>query len=90
MERKVKQEEGKKLADKEGMLFFETSAKTAEGVIDMFYTSFSTIDFFDDKRKKNIDENLINELIDQNVITKEKLEERNKEKNKNNMTIKII
>ena len=86
LERKVKQEEGKKLADKEGMLFFETSAKTAEGIIDMFYTSFSTIDFFDDKRKKTIDENLINELIDQNVITKEKLEERNKEKNKNNMT----
>ena len=84
LERKVKTEEGQKLAEKEGMLFFETSAKTAEGVINMFYTSFSTIDFFDDKRKKNIDENLINELIEQNVITKEKLEQKNNERNKNN------
>ena len=84
LERKVKTEEGQKLAEKEGMLFFETSAKTAEGVINMFYTSFSTIDSFDDKRKKNIDENLINELIEQNVITKEKLEQKNNDRNKNN------
>ena len=84
LERKVKTEEGQKLAEKEGMILFETSAKTAEGVINMFYTSFSTIDFFDDKRKKNIDENLINELIEQNVITKEKLEQKNNERNKNN------
>ena len=81
LERKVKTEEGKKLADKEGMLFFETSAKTAEGVVNMFFTSFSMIDFFDDKRQGNIDEKLINELIEQNVITKEKIHD---DKSKNN------
>ena len=90
LERKVKTEEGKKLAEKEGMLFFETSAKTSDGVINMFYTSFSTIDFFNDKRKKNIDENIINELIEQNVITKETLQQKNSErKNNNNNTNKI-
>jgi len=84
LERKVKTEEGKKLADKEEMLYFETSAKTADGVINMFYTSFSLIDFFDDKRKGKIDEKLINELIEQNVITKDNLQN-NKEKNNNNI-----
>jgi len=87
LERKVKTEEGKKLAEKEGMLFFETSAKTADGVINMFYTSFSTIDFFNDKRKKNIDENIINELIEQNVITKETLKQKNSERKNNNNNI---
>ena len=66
------------------MLFFETSAKTAEGVINMFYTSFSMIDFFDSIRKGNIDENLVNELIDQNVINKDNKVE-NKDKMKNNI-----
>ena len=84
LERKVKVEEGKKLADKEGMLFFETSAKTSDGVVNMFYTSFSMIDFFDNIRKGNIDENLIKELIDQNVIGKDKLQD-NKEQLKNNI-----
>ena len=84
LERKVKTEEGKKLAEKEEMLYFETSAKTAEGVVNMFYTSFSLIDFFNDKRQGIIDEKLINELIEQNVITKDNLQN-NKEKNNNNI-----
>ena len=87
LERKVKTEEGKKLADKEGMLFFETSAKTAEGVVNMFFTSFSMIDFFDDKRQWNIDEKLINELIEKNVITKEKIHD---DKSKNNTANNIV
>ena len=82
LERKVKTEEGKKLAEKEEMLYFETSAKTAEGVVNMFYTSFSLIDFFNDKRQGIIDEKLINELIEQNVITKDNLNN-NKDKNNN-------
>jgi len=84
LERKVKFEEGKKLADNEGMLFFETSAKTADGVVNMFYTSFSMIDFFDSIRTGNNDEKLIKELIDQNVIGKEKLQI-NKEQQRNNI-----
>ena len=78
LERKVKNEEGKKLAEKEGMLFFETSAKTADGIVDMFYTSFSMIDFFDSIRKANIDENLVKQLIEQNVVSKDKKEDKNK------------
>ena len=81
LERKVKNEEGKKLAEKEGMLFFETSAKTADGIVDMFYTSFSMIDFFDSIRKANIDENLVKQLIEQNVVSKDKKEDQNKFRN---------
>ena len=81
LERKVKNEEGKKLAEKEGMLFFETSAKTADGIVDMFYTSFSMIDFFDSIRKANIDENLVKQLIEQNVVSKDKKEDKNKFRN---------
>ena len=81
LERKVKSEEGKKLAEKEGMLFFETSAKTADGIVDMFYTSFSMIDFFDSIRKTNIDENLVKQLIEQNVVSKDKKEDKNKFRN---------
>jgi small GTP-binding protein len=81
LERKVKKEEGKKLAEKEGMLFFETSAKTADGIVDMFYTSFSMIDFFDSIRKANIDENLVKQLIEQNVVSKDKKEDKNKFRN---------
>ena len=81
LERKVKSEEGKKLAEKEGMLFFETSAKTADGIVDMFYTSFSVIDLFDSIRKGNIDENLVKQLIEQNVVNKDKKEDKNKFRN---------
>ena len=81
LERKVKSEEGKKLAEKEGMLFFETSAKTADGVVDMFFTSFSMIDFFDNIRKGNVDENLVKQLIEQNMVNIDKKEDKNKFKN---------
>ena len=81
LERKVKNEEGKKLAEKEGMLFFETSAKTADGIVDMFYTSFSMIDFFDSIRKANIDENLVKQLIEQNMVNIDKKEDKNKFRN---------
>lgn len=66
LERKVKYEDGLNLAKKEGMLFFETSAKTGEGVVEMFYSSFSMVDFFNDKKGEISNEELIKELIDQN------------------------
>ena len=66
LERKVKYEEGQNLAKKEGMLFFETSAKTGEGVVEMFFTSFSMVDFFNDKRGIITNDELIKELIEQN------------------------
>ena len=71
LERNVTIDEGKKLAEKEGMIFFETSAKTGDGVIEMFFTSFALIDFFNDKRKENNDE-LVKDLIDQNINEKQK------------------
>jgi Ras-related protein Rab-6A len=66
LERKVKYEEGQNLAKKEGMLFFETSAKTGEGVVEMFFSSFSRVDFFNDKRGEITNDELIKELIEQN------------------------
>ena len=67
LERKVTYNEGETLAKKEGMLFFETSAKTGEGVVNMFYSSFATIDFFNDKKSEISNDELIKELIEQNA-----------------------
>lgn len=74
LEREVTVEEGEKLAKKEGMMFFETSAKTGDGVIKMFFTSFTLIDFFNDKKKENNFNNdeLANDLIEQNMTEKSK------------------
>ena len=72
LERKVKTEEGKNLAEKEGMLFFETSAKTGDGVIQMFFSSFALIDFFNDKRSGNNNDELVKDLIEQNMNEKSK------------------
>ena len=72
LERKVAYNEGETLAKKEGMLFFETSAKTGEGVVDMFYSSFSTIDFFNDKKSEIPESQIIKELIEQNYNTDKK------------------
>jgi Ras-related protein Rab-6A len=70
LEKKVTYEEGKNFAAKEGMLFFETSAKTGDGVINMFFSSFALIDFFNDKRKGDNNDELVKDLIDQNMNEK--------------------
>ena len=83
LERKVTFEEGEKLAKKEGMLFYEASAKTGEGVIDMFFGSFALIDFFNDKRNDNNNDEIIKELIEQNMNSNQIL-------NKNPSNVKNI
>ena len=70
LERKVTFEEGNNYAKKEGMIFFETSAKTGDGVINMFFSSFALIDFFNDKRSGNNNDELVKDLIDQNLNPK--------------------
>ena len=92
LERKIQKEEGQKMAEKEGMLCFETSAKTADGVVNMFYTSFSFIDFFNDKRKEKnkIDDNLVKELIEQNMSVNSKNKDDKKNNNIKNNTIEDI
>ena len=72
LERKVTFEEGQNLAKKEGMVFFETSAKTGDGVIKMFFSSFTLIDFFNDKKTGDNNEELVNDLIERNMTEKSK------------------
>ena len=45
--RQVSTSEGKILADKEKMIFFETSAKESTGVSNMMYTCISQLPFFE-------------------------------------------
>ena len=59
--RQVSTNEGKTLAEKENMLFFETSAKESTGVNDMMYTCISKLPYFDEikdkeKLKKDLEE----------------------------------
>ena len=64
MPRQVSPNEGKILAEKEKMLFFETSAKNASGVNIMMYSCISQLPFFD---QFEIDkETLIQELSNNN------------------------
>ncbi len=62
--RQVDYEEGEKLADKEGLLFFEVSAKTDENIKKMIYTAVSELPFFDTYLGKNSSdkEKIISEL----------------------------
>ena len=62
--REIKREEGENLAYKEGMRFFEVSAKTGEGIKNMFYSSIADLPIFG---KYNIKKDfLIKELILEN------------------------
>ena len=76
LERKVTFEEGQNLAKKEKMLFFEASAKTGEGVVEMFFGSFVLIDFFNNKRKGDNNNELVKDLIDQNLTGKSRTQEK--------------
>ena len=62
--RQVSTSEAKILADKEKMLFFETSAKNATGVSNMMYTCISKLPYFDQFQVDK--EKLIQDLANNN------------------------
>lgn len=47
LEREVPTADGEKLALKEGLLFFEISAKTSKNVNKMFYSAIAELPFFE-------------------------------------------
>jgi hypothetical protein len=49
----VATEEGEKLAKKEGLLYFEISAKTGQNINKMFYTAVACLPFFDNADIQN-------------------------------------
>ena len=84
MPRQVSTSEGKILADKEKMIFFETSAKNASGVNNMMYTCIAQLPFFDQFQVNK--ENLIQDLANNNSKNTEGgIFEIDVEKNNNNV-----
>ena len=63
--REVTKEEGEALAQKEGLAFFETSAKTGDGIKNMFYTAVSDLTVFAENNNK---ETLLKELMEENGV----------------------
>ena len=61
LEREVTTEDGKILAEKENMKFFEVSAKNGENINKMMYSCIAELPFFEQFQINNKDE-LINEL----------------------------
>ena len=77
-EREVKREEGEALAQKEGIAYFEVSAKTGEGIKNMFYNSVADllkVNGYDLDKKS-----LVKELLQEN---ENKNENENKADSKN-------
>ena len=79
LERVVKTQKALSSAKKNNIEYFETSAKSGDGVNTMFYSAISMLNFFDDLRKN--DNNIINELIDTNVKNADKSYKNPTEKN---------
>ena len=65
-EREVKKEEGEALAQKEGIAFFEVSAKTGDGIKNMFYNSVADLSTFAEHNSNK--ENLVKELLQENGV----------------------
>ena len=63
--RQVSTNEGKNLAQKENMIFFETSAKSGDGVNIMMYTCIAKLPFFEQFKIED-KEKLVKELCDNN------------------------
>ena len=64
--REVKKEEGEELAKKEGIAFFEVSAKTNENIKNMFYNVVVELPTFSESNTNK--ENLIKELMQENGV----------------------
>ena len=65
LRREVETKEGEELAHKEGLLFYECSAKTNEDIKNMFFSSIVVLPIFgtyDESERKD----LINELLEEN------------------------
>ena len=65
-EREVKKEDGEALAKKEGIAFFEVSAKTGDGIKNMFYNSVADLPTFAENNSNK--ENLVKELLQENGV----------------------
>ena len=65
MPRQVSTNEGKLLAQKENLFFFETSAKSGDGVHNMMFTCIAKLPFFEQFKIDNNDK-LIKDLIEGN------------------------
>ena len=63
--REVTKEEGEALAQKEGIAFYEMSAKSGEGIKNMFYSAVSDLTVFAENNNK---ESLIKELMEENGV----------------------
>ena len=63
--REVTKEEGEALAQKEGIAFYEMSAKSGEGIKNVFYNAVSDLTVFAENNNK---ESLIKELMEENGV----------------------
>jgi len=63
--REVEEKEGWEMAEKEGIKFFECSAKTNDNIQYMFYSSIAELNIFEINEEIN-KENLIKELMEEN------------------------
>ena len=68
-EKEVKKEDGEALAQKEGIVFFEVSAKTGENIKTMFYNAVADLSTFAENNSNK--ENLVKELLQENGVENE-------------------
>ena len=69
--REVETKEGEELAKKEGLLFFECSAKTNENIMNMFYSSIARLPIFEIDNESERD-NIVRDLIEENSLGESK------------------
>ena len=82
--REISANEAKNLAEKNNMFYFETSAKTGDGINHMIYSCIALLPFFEKFKIENNDA-LIQELMKTNSDSNEYKEINVKNRNKNNL-----